>query len=169
MFELTKDKDYFVIARRIFERTREEVSDDKPILSLEKIVNAFGDVMSAHNEAVKVFYEDFNDKNNYYLSQKQMNELEVLSRLVYDIDTLIKYSKYYPNKKDLDDLRKYISILSVINGSKSTLNRLFDLYQLTGLKQDYEKIRRSFDSYVAGNHDIFEHKNLLEQIAYENI
>ena len=97
-----------------------------------------------------------------------MNELEVASRLSCDVNTLTRYALHNPNQKDINDLRRDISLLFEMHGSSTTyLSHLFDLYQITGASKDLKEIRRRFRTYVTDKHEIVEHEDLLNQIAYK--
>ncbi|MDP2924890.1 MAG: hypothetical protein Q8N99_00800 [Nanoarchaeota archaeon] len=174
MFELTGNRDYFVKAREMFEKIREEVSEEKPILSLENIFGAVDKVVSAQDEAQKILHGEPEDDEDYtrqsFLpSREKMNELEVAARLSGDVDILTRYALHNSsNPRDIGDLRRNISLLIEMQGGTMTyLNHLLNLYQITGASEDFEEIRRRFQIYVADEHNIVEHEDLLGQIAFK--
>ncbi len=176
IFKATNNKDYLNKAREMFEIIKEEGSEEKPIISLEGLFGIIDKSIKTTNESQKVFYEEATSQKipeeseefSIMPTREKMNEIEVSSRIMQNTRTLLKYLKHDNNKKDLDELRKNISLLDELNGFPTNFGYLFDLYQLSGDNKDLTEIENKFKKYVSVEHHITEHENLLKELAYDN-
>lgn len=166
IFELTGDKKYFDRAREIRDTFKDEVSEEKKLLDSKILLKSLNKVLKAHAETSEILKEERTESFATNPPLEFLNEVEVSSRISYNINNYVKYLKYYYDLNDVDDLRKNISILEEMShGKMMVLGNLLDLYQITGDVMDLNMIKDSFQNYVRTEHDLFENKIVLEVLG----
>ncbi|VVB78097.1 Uncharacterised protein [uncultured archaeon] len=161
MFENTKEKEYLIKAREMFEKMNNEGTNEKPIISPNEVFGAINSVMSAMNDTRNMVLEETGDAwkkeevESICPEESYFSELENAVELGIETGVRMRYLKNhveYP--EDLDKIRKNIGMLFEMKMGPhiSFFNHLFDLYQITGANEDLSEIRKRLKNYSKGKH-----------------